>query len=324
MALSSIGDLAQQFVMRRNSAVLKERMNALTNELSTGQKSDLAAALGGDRMRLASADRDLRLIGSHKAAANGLSQMLSIMQTTLDQVDTLRSDLGNQLTAAISDSDVESGIVAAEDTFRAVVSALNVRVNDTSLFAGTTTDTNALPDAGDMLTALRGAVAGLTTVADVSNAVSGWMSANGYAGDTGDLMTRGIGDGTTVTIAARADDQSLQAILTSAAMAAVAGDADLDADAQHELVRTAGETLLGQGSALAALQGRLGQSEAQIETGLSHLSARETALGVIRNDLVAIDDYDVATQLQALQTQIETHYTLTARLGSLSLSEYLR
>ena len=52
-------------------------------------------------------------------------------------------------------------------------------------------------------------------------------------------------------------------------------------------------------------------------------AAEASALQIARNGLVAADPYDTATAIQAVQTQIETLYTLTARLSRLSLTDYL-
>ena len=64
--------------------------------------------------------------------------------------------------------------------------------------------------------------------------------------------------------------------------------------------------------------------EARVEDAAARLSARGTALEIARNDMSAADPYETATKLQNVQLQLETHYTLTARLSRLSLTEYLR
>jgi flagellar hook-associated protein 3 FlgL len=43
-----------------------------------------------------------------------------------------------------------------------------------------------------------------------------------------------------------------------------------------------------------------------------------------RSDIVSVDPFEVATELQNLQVQLETIYTITARLSGLSLTKYLR
>ena len=52
--------------------------------------------------------------------------------------------------------------------------------------------------------------------------------------------------------------------------------------------------------------------------------AETSALEIARTDILAIDPYRTATELQSTETRLETLYTLTARLSRLSLSEYLR
>jgi flagellar hook-associated protein 3 FlgL len=47
-------------------------------------------------------------------------------------------------------------------------------------------------------------------------------------------------------------------------------------------------------------------------------------LEIARADLVAIDPFEAATRMEAAQTQLETLYSVTARLSRLSLVDFLR
>lgn len=331
MSLTSIGDLAQTFVTRRNNTDLKQRLNSLTAEMSSGQVSDLTRHLGGDRSRLTAIERNLGLLDGYAIAATETAQSLSVMQTALSKLDDTRETLANgmaTITSSSSESEVAKAVASAKDGFDTMQRLLNTRLADKSLFAGTGSQTPALSDT--MLADLTTALSGLTDVDDITAAVDTWFddpaggfATSGYLGETSN-MTRRIDDRTTVTIGIRADDAALREVLKGAALGAIAGDLGLATEDRAALIRKGAETLLGAGQDLALAQGTLGIAEGRIEDAQAAQSARRTAWNAIRNDMVNADPYETATALQEVTLQLETHYTLTARLASLSLTEYLR
>ncbi len=44
---------------------------------------------------------------------------------------------------------------------------------------------------------------------------------------------------------------------------------------------------------------------------------------IARTELIGADPYDTATEMEAVQGQLETLYTVTARLSRLSLADFL-
>lgn len=56
----SVGDLAQAYQMRRHNAALQTHLARLTEEMTTGVRSDLAEAVSGDFRALAGLDRSSR------------------------------------------------------------------------------------------------------------------------------------------------------------------------------------------------------------------------------------------------------------------------
>lgn len=337
MALTSIGDMSQHFMTMRHNTDLKTRLNRLTNELSTGKVGDLTRHLGGDRTRLASFDRGLALLEGFGRAASEASQTLSMMQTVLDQVNTTRGKVAEQLlpvTATSTFEQVTEAAHAGREGFRTVALAMNARLADRALFAGTGTEGAAMGDPDAMLTAIAGAVAasGAVDAAGVVAAVEDWFQQPGgfdtlgYIGATGDPARRRVDQQHTVTLDARADDPAIVNILMASAIAAMAEapGVALPTDTKSALIRDAGERLLTAGQGIVGVQSRLGTAEARIAEVAQSQTGQRTALTLMRNDMVAADPYDTATALQAVQIQLETHYTLTARLSRLSLTEYLR
>ena len=67
-----------------------------------------------------------------------------------------------------------------------------------------------------------------------------------------------------------------------------------------------------------------GSSQERIAQETSRLNAENTSMGIYRNKMVSADQFETASNLQQVQLQLETHYTVTARLSRLSLVGYLR
>jgi flagellar hook-associated protein 3 FlgL len=336
MTMMSIGDLSQHFVQRLQNVHIRDRLNTLTQEVSTGKASDLPAYLGGDSARLTDIDRQLALSKSYADATKELGQRLATMQTAMESIDDRRLVLSEQvmrITPASSLSQMRSASEAAEQTFADVVSSLNTRFAGNSLFAGTATDQPALAEAQTMLADLRLALAGAVTASDVTSIVTDWFDSpaggfatSGYLGAAGAAPVRAVDTGSAVTITARADRQAMRDLLKATAIAAFATDPalGLPSSTGSALLQDSSTRLLSVAEPLTDLRSDLGQSEERVAAASARHAARLSAFGIMRNELTQVDPYATASALREVQTQLETHYTLTARLANLSLVAYLR
>jgi flagellar hook-associated protein 3 FlgL len=97
-----------------------------------------------------------------------------------------------------------------------------------------------------------------------------------------------------------------------------------DARERALLAERSGRELLRTEDARITLAARIGSVEAQVEAAQSRNGAEETALGILRSDIGAVDPYEAATRLEAARAQLESLYLITARVSRLSLVEFLR
>jgi flagellar hook-associated protein 3 FlgL len=335
MPLTSVGDRSLQFNTMRATTQIKTRLSVLTDEMSSGLAHDLTAHLRGDAARLTDVDRRLNLITGFASTAQEAGQTIAAMQTTLQSVEKARAKLAEQLVTLPAEAlptHIANSIGAGRQAFDSIARALNTTLGNHSLFAGAATDTAPLADPQAMMDALSLAVAGSVTLNDMQTAIDTWFDSPtggfatmGYQGDTGPALTRRIDMDTSIAIDGRADDPALRGLLKAAATAALAGDPGLTLSdtVKSQLLRSAGVQMLTVAQPLVNMQARLGLSEATVEETTVRQTAQKTAYGLLRNDLVAADPYDTAAELEQVQRQLETHYTLTARLSKLSLVEYL-
>jgi flagellar hook-associated protein 3 FlgL len=336
MAMSTIGDLRQHFVSSRNTTATKTELHTLVEELTTGRVSDLTAHLGADQSELSSLDRQLQLLSKFTQTNKTTDQMLLTMQTALDNIDQNRGTASEVLLSihqSSSTSQIEEAGRTALAGFEATVQSLNIRSGERSVFAGNETSATPLASADEMMTALNLALSGLSDSAGITAAIDTWFDdvgggfeTVGYLGDATGFMQRSIDSSQNVEVGIRADDETLRDTMKAFALGAIAGDQDipLTTETRQTLQRQSAEALISVAAPLASAQGQLGYIQAQVEDASTRNSAQISSYSIARNTLVSSDPFDTATRLEAVQTQLETQYTLTARLSRLSLTEYLR
>lgn len=334
MALVSLGDMAQSFMLRRQNLALKSDMQTLALEMTTGRHSDMTKENGGDYSPLSALDATLSRLKAFGSVTTEAALFSQTMQTALSTIDGLASEASVSLLRAADAAQVaavNSLGTDARQKFETVVSALNTRVGNRTLFAGQATDRPATVDAETILSALDTATVGALTALDVETAVDTWFSdplgyaATAYLG-AGPLAPIHIAPGDTTQIGITAMDPVLRDTLKGLAMAALLDRGTLSgADAaRSDLARRAGESLLRGQTDRAYLAADLGMSEGQIESAKSRNEAESSALQIARAGIVAVDPYETATKLESAQTQLETLYTITARMSRLSLVDFLR
>lgn len=335
MSYVSIGDMAQTYMIRRQNSELKNTATRLTNELSTGQTTDVAKRFSGDFSIVSSIETSLTSLQSYKSAANEAGQFSTIMQTTLEVVQS-------QTTAAVSallltsnsanQTQIDNTASNVRQKFDAVVSSLNTQAGGRSIFAGAATDGPAIASANVIIAELQIVIAAETTAAGVETAVNTWFDAPGggyetvgYLGSTTPLVPFKIGAHQEADVSIIATDTEIRDTLKGLALAALVSDGALAGDALEQalLLKNAGAALLSVGDRLTGMRANLGTVEAQIETVSTQTASEISALEIVKTELLSVDPYSAASELEAVQTQLETLYAITARMSRLSLVDFL-
>lgn len=337
MTFVALGDLAQTFLLSRYTADTKTRLADLTHELASGTHSDLGRKLAGDFGPLADIDAQLDRLTAYQTAAAEASLRADSLQLGLETISETGQGLVKGLLIASDTAQPAVLSSASQDAahkLAQVVSVLNTEVGGLNIFSGAATDTPAMVAADQILASLEAAVTGLTTSQDVLNTIDAWFDTPGggfetmaYQGSTQPSGPVRVDDGQLISFDVRADDPALRASMKSLATAALLGSGTVlsgDTAAQAELMESAAEGLLAAEGNLAALSATVGSVQNRLALSETANAAEQTLLQMARNDIVGADPYETATRLEAAQTQLETLYTITARLSRLSLVDYLR
>ncbi|WP_299146124.1 flagellin [uncultured Tateyamaria sp.] len=335
MSNFSLGDLAQTFMLQRRGAALKADMTRLNEELATGQVSDVKSVLAGNVSYLADIEKDLRTLSGYGVAASEAAQFTDSVQIALERIDT---NVGSLSSALVTTAGSALGPVLdqlstdAETNLRAIVSTLNTATGGRALFSGAASDQQAIESADAILTGLRTAIAGATSADTIRAAAQAWFddpagfTATAYGGADTDINAFRVSEDEAVSVQLRADDPVIRDVLMNTALAALAGSASLglSTEEQQTLLAETGSELFTVQSSLTATRANVGAAQARIDTLMTRNATEETALTFAKGALLQADPYETATNLEAVQFQLQSLYTVTARMSDLSFVNFIR
>lgn len=336
MITGNLGDLSRAFLLRQQSTAVKSELSTLAAELSSGRVSDLQKSFGGDFGALASVEHSLKLNASYLESNRDAGQFAAAQQLALDGVLSAVSRAGADFLGAASTGEAtqRATIYAqAGDQLNQMISDLNTRFGDRALFGGVATGVPPLQGANAILADLSNAVAGATTATAVMAAADAWFDTPGggfetvaYQGATTDLAPFAISEGDQVSLSTRADHQALRDIMKSVAVTALMGQGLLSGNVaeQKRLLAATGAGLMNSADELTAVKAGIGYAEERIETARIQSETQAASLRLAQNALVSADPYETALRLKDVETQLQTVYTVTARLSNLSLAAVLR
>ena len=182
MNMTGLGDAARYRMLQQDGTRLREALQRLTGELSSGRHGDLGRAMGGDFAPLADVERSLHLTGTFARTIAEAGMMAGARQTALGRIEAEIDGLAPHLlglAAGGSLQDVTLAIADAGERLDLAVTTLNTRLAGQSLFSGNTPDRAALIPAEEMLAHLRPLVAGAATAQDMVALVEDWFLAPG-------------------------------------------------------------------------------------------------------------------------------------------------
>ena len=332
--------------MALSIARARDQLATAQTEATTGQHADIGLALG------ARAGQDISLrnqtsILDAMVAANGLvSTRLTATQSALD---AMRSSAQGALQTLASGATGGTALsTLGSNALGALTSALNASAAGEFVFGGINTGVPPLVDyfASGGSTAKSAVENSFTTtfgkpIADVSNAqITGaqmtaylngpfarqfeganWTS--NWSATSSVNRTATIAPGVDVTLTSNATQPGVQLLAQCYAMLSEFGGATLGADARQAVVDKA-SSLIGAGLAdLTSMETANGATQSRVRDATSGMNATLSLLQSQGAALDGVDQYQAAATVNALTTQIQTAYELTAQLQQLSLSKYL-
>lgn len=337
--------------MAPDQARMRQRIDALARQVSTGQVGQVHGDLGPQARRAIDLRGDIARREAHIGAADSALGRMAVAQQALGRLETLAKDLAADALRART-----LGAIALEPLARAARAALeeaaalmNARHGGELLFAGSNLARDPVADAasiatGPMAAAIGAAVATLgasdagavlaataaATTDPATTPFDPWLEADGIAEQRRALL---VADGERVAwgvlpnqnqdgeVALAWGRELLRGLATLAALT----PATLAQGAEYEnLLQGVSAGLSGASRALALERGALGLAERRVEGARDR---HQDLLVVIRAQLGAAEEVDLAAVTAALrqtEMRLSASYEATAMVARLSLAALLR
>lgn len=337
MKIAASSDLSRMLVQQRHTARARLELDRAAHEMTTGLKADRVKATGGDVSRLFAFDRMLARNAAHVDTIRLTEIRLEVMQDALGRMQTAIEPLSVDLVSASGIGDMTTGTIraaASRAAFLDMVTSLNLQVAGGSLFAGTETQRPALRDGEAILAAVADLVDGMTA-AEAAAAIGAYFEGappafltDNYLGSEDGLPAAEVGDGTRIDYALKASDPAFLRTLKGLALAAMVAEGGPFATAGKEekvlLLGEAGRTLLDAREGILGLRAGLGSAQERVEAALASRTAEREAIELARARVLGADPYEAGTVFQAMHAQLESVFTVTARLAALRFANFMR
>ncbi|MEP3347175.1 MAG: hypothetical protein ABJN34_06535 [Litoreibacter sp.] len=335
MNYSSLSDLGQSMMLRRQSSELTTTLVKLTTELTTREVQDVGKKVRGNFGVISGLESSLLKLDGFSLGRSNIGQQVSNLQTTLGAMEEVISNYGTELAAAtgLEQPEVlEAHLSGASGRLSEVISRLNVQVSGEYLFSGSATGQKPLISGDEMLAQMSNLAAMSTGVSDFVMQVDAWFDDLGggfetlaYGGGSQARSNISISEHQEIDLPLKADNQNFRAMLKGLAVSAVISQGDIAATSQEkrDVLSSVAQNLISAELSLIEMQRDTGQVEALLERADVAAVAEKSVLEMARSEILSIDPYETASALEAVQFQIETLYVLTARTSQLRLSDYL-
>lgn len=307
-------------------ADMREQIAQASQEAVTGRYSNLSQALDGRVGKAMLARQAIDDITNERNRIDLRSSRIDLTDRSLASVYDSTQSVDTDLQSALAREDAFSTGVAGRQARAAldkVFTSLNVRFGDRFLFSGDATSTQPFGSPEDLMNDIRDIAATSTDAATFKTAVqsyfddpAGGFHTNIYAGaDTSSDPDNVLGI-----------DPAIKDVLVGLAVASLASPSESIqlVDDNPEILQFAATKLTDGKTSVTALRGAQGIISESLVRDKDALFMEEAIVTENFNALTARDQYEAATQLKQLQTNLEASYMLTTRLSNLSLLNFMR
>ncbi len=347
--------------LNTDTAMLRARLQVLTQQTASGFKSRDLGDLGSDQPRALDLKAEIARQRTYSSAISAAGARANASQTVLSQLQSIASNFADKVAIKLDPKDPQ-GITAAADQARSALAEVARLLDSQSggqyLFGGTDLANPPLPNPAGIgstgfATQIAATVAGLgggnaaavlaSAVTAAGSNVAGVTPFSAFLSDP----TSGLNeprravptaDGQTVPYGISANRNAAAVSVGTPSTGSWArdllGGLALIANLTPALAAGAPDFqtlasgvqgwLKGAETSLADEQGGLGQTQAQLSALQTTQSQTADALTIQLSGLQEVDMASTITKLQGTQTVLQASYSAIGQLGTLSLVQFLR
>lgn len=304
----------------------RARIPKVSQEAVTGRRADLVQHLNGKIGKAFLGEKLVASISTQREQLQIRETRLDISQSSLTLIQNTTAGIGIRLEAALGLGDEPSVDFAAREAAGAieqVFSALNVRVGERFLFAGDATNTPPFGGAEQLLQDVQTIALTATSAADFNAQI------DSYFDDPSGPYQQGIYTGSQSVSDADSINGIAPAItdlikgLSVLSLAQSRFNLPL-IDGNPQILQSASEILLKAETGIVNLRADQGLQQEQIARAQTALNLEETILTRAFDGLTGRDQFEAASELRQLETNLEASYLLTSRLANLQFLNFIR
>lgn len=321
-----------------------------SDELSSGRWADVGLKLGNRTGTSVELRQELTRIETIIDTNGLVASRLDTMQAALSNVQGIAEDFLGVL-IAVRENPQAAKVAApqAELNLKSLVGSLNTNLNGQYLFAGIDTDVAPMqdyagPPASPAKVAMDGAFAGFfgfpqtdavqvgaITPAQMTAFLDGPFAARfadpawgtTWSSASNDNLTSRISTNEVIATSANANEQPFRDLAMAYTMLVDLGGEALPPETYKVVVERAIGLVGGAMQDVTTVQARLGVAQNRVSDASERMSIQKDILTSQITGLENVDPFETATRVNALMSQVEVSYSLTARIREMSLLRYL-
>jgi len=348
MTISSISTASLTSVLSQSVSSLQTQLANAELELSTGQDADVGLTLGVTTGQSLSLQQQQSYLQTLTTANNAVTTRLSTTQNVLSSMQSTAQNFLNSLIENNGITTTTSALqTSATGDLQSMIAGLNSQIDGSYIFAGTNTANAPItdyfaqgaPNAAAVTSAISNAfpsgvsnATGTQMTSFLDNQFSSlftgdWSTTSGTGSDwssaSDTTLTSQISASDKESTSVSANQTAFRQLAEAYTMVSSLAGQNLTSDAYQAVVTQAQSLVSSAISGLTDIQANVGVTQAAITSSNNQMSAQMTIFTTQIDNLDDANAYDAATQVNNLQTQIETAYSLTNQLKQLSLVNYI-
>lgn len=337
MKAMSVSSNAVSQALRLQMARAQAEMIRAEKEVTTGQVADRGLHLGVRTGHSVSLDRDIARLDNIKSTNGMVTTRLDATQNALGETREIAQQMLGTLTTMLNGA-LEPAVPRTQGM--SVLTTMNAMFNATIdggyIFAGTNTDVRPLADFTDpgsnARIAFDGLVDGLPDPIDVGAMENFLLAAETQIIDNWNVNWSQASDETiqsrialseTAKTSVSANESGIRQLAMAAAIVVGLVDRDMGPDAKRLLTEKAISLTGGAIESLTSIQSEVGLAQNRVSQANDRLTTQVDLFKRTQIDMVGVDPFEASTRLTSLLAQVETSYTLTARIQQLSLLRFM-
>lgn len=350
MKTSFVSNQAMQNAMRLTIGRAQNEVQKLQTEVVTGRFADIGLALGARASSSVTLNQNVTQLKTIRDSNSLVTLRLSASQASLQLMSASAQQMLEAFIAANGADDANRLLIAQRDIETALGSftvAANTSSNGEYLFGGINTNLQPLDDylkAGSPAKAAFDTMfltefgfaqndpqAANITIAQMDNFIANILepafTGGGWNANWSSASDTNISSRITRSEVVESSTNANSIGMRNFALAAVIGVELLNSPISSEVRAAVNATAIEiAGAAVTGIDNErsmLGVSENRVTKATTALESQIRIITLHLGDMEGVDGYEASTRMKSLLAQVETSYTLTARIQQMSLVNYL-